>query len=188
VIALIFGPPGVGKGTQAPLIQKEFKLVHLSTGDMLRAETRRGSKLGRELQRIMAAGDLVPDEVMLKLVRRWLERGTFREGVLLDGFPRTVRQAAALDEILARRELRVEVVIALEAPEEELVHRLVDRARKQGRPDDTVAAIRERMHEYRERTMPVLDHYRRQGARVVEVDATGTVAEVFERVKAALRG
>jgi adenylate kinase len=129
----------------------------------------------------------VPDELMLEIVGRWLERGTFREGVLLDGFPRTVRQAQALDEILARRGQRVDVVIALEAPDEVLVERLVGRARKQGRPDDTVEAIRERMHEYHERTMPVLDHYRRKGVDVVEVDAVGSVEEVFERVKHALR-
>jgi adenylate kinase len=187
MIALIFGPPGAGKGTQAPLLQSEFKLVHLSTGDMLRAEVKRGSKLGRELRRIMEAGDLVPDELMLQIVGRWLERGSFREGVLLDGFPRTEPQAIALDRILSRRGLRVDVVIALEAPEEVLVERLIERAREQGRPDDTIEAIRERMHEYRERTMPVLDHYRRQGVRVVEVDAVGSVEEVAERVRQSLR-
>jgi adenylate kinase len=187
MIALIFGPPGSGKGTQARLIQAEFKLIHLSTGDILRAEVRRGSKVGREVRRIMTAGDLVPDELIVKIVQRQLEKGSFREGVLLDGFPRTVAQALALDEILSRRGLRVDVVIALDAPEDVLVDRLVERAREQGRSDDTLEAIRERMHEYREHSMPVLDHYRRQGVRVLDVDATGGVDEVFERIKRALK-
>src|SRR5439155_8555999 len=126
----------------------------------------------------------VPDGLMVAVVEQRL-RGL--SDVLLDGFPRTVDQARALDDLLGRDGRRVELVLALEAPEALLVDRLLERAAKQGRLDDTPEAIRERMLEYRERTLPVLEHYRRLGVRVEEIDAIGQVDEVFARVKQALQ-
>jgi adenylate kinase len=186
VIGIIFGPPGSGKGTQAARIEKEFHLSHLSTGAILRAEVKRGTEVGKEVARIMAAGDLVPDDLMVAVVRRHLPASDEGSGVLLDGFPRTVQQARALDGMLAKEGRRVDFVIALEVPEKELVERILRRAAVQGRADDTKEAIAERMHEYHELTEAVLDHYRKKGVRVEVVDGTGEPDEVFERVRGAI--
>jgi adenylate kinase len=186
VIGIIFGPPGSGKGTQAARIEKEFHLSHLSTGAILRAEVKQGTEVGKEVARIMAAGDLVPDDLMVAVVRRHLPASDEGKGVLLDGFPRTVRQARALDSMLAREGRRVDFVIALDVPQKELVERILRRAAVQGRADDTKEAIAERMHEYHELTEAVLDHYRKKGVRVEVVDGTGEPDEVFERVRGAI--
>jgi len=184
VIGVIFGPPGSGKGTQAALLHDRFNLVHLSTGEILRHEVARGSELGREVGRIMQAGQLVPDDLVDRVVQEHLRQ--VEGDVLLDGFPRTVEQAKALDEMLADADRRVDFVIALEAPEKLLVERLLHRAQVEGRADDTRQAIEERMHEYRTRTAAVLDHYRSTGVPVFEVDAEGSVDAVFERVRASV--
>ena len=184
MIGVIFGPPGSGKGTQAALLHDRFNLVHLSTGEILRHEVARGSELGREVGRIMQAGQLVPDDLVDRVVQEHLRQ--VEGDVLLDGFPRTVEQAKALDEMLADADRRVDFVIALEAPEKLLVERLLHRAQVEGRADDTRQAIEERMHEYRTRTAAVLDHYRSTGVPVFEVDAEGSVDAVFERVRASV--
>lgn len=186
MIGLIFGPPGSGKGTQATRIGEELHVSHLSTGEILRAEMARGSELGREVERIVAAGDLVPDELMDRVVDGRLDDAGKPPGVLLDGFPRTLEQARALEAMLARRGLKVGFLLALQAPEKTLVERLLKRAAQEGRVDDTREVIEERMREYHQRTEAVLDHYRRNGIRVLEVDGMGTVDEVFERIRAVL--
>jgi adenylate kinase len=193
LIGIIFGPPGSGKGTQAARIENEFNLAHLSTGQILRAEVARGTEIGKEVARSMAAGDLVPDDLIVSIVRQRLpaserplpgsEKGA---GVLLDGFPRTIQQAHALDEMLAQEGHRVDFVIALEVPEEQLVDRILRRAAVQGRADDTEEAIAERMHEYHKLTEAVLDHYRKKGVRVEVVDGTGDPDAVFERIRRAI--
>jgi adenylate kinase len=186
LIGIIFGPPGSGKGTQASQIEEEFGLKHLSTGAILREEVAKGTPTGKEAGRIMAAGDLVPDDLIVDIVRSRLPEAEAGVGVLLDGFPRTVAQARALDTMLADEGHRVEFVIALAVPEQELVQRILHRARVQSRADDTREAIEERMHEYRTLTEAVLDHYRKQGVRVEEVDGRGSPDEVFERVRRAI--
>src|SRR3989442_13265238 len=152
LIGIIFGPPGSGKGTQAGRIEAEFNLKHLSTGEILRAEVARGTPIGKEAGRIMAAGDLVPDELIVDIVRGRLPAAEAGAGVLLDGLPRTVRQAQALDAMLAEEGHRVDLVIALEVPEGDLFERLRHRAEVEGRADDTRKAITERMHEYHKLT------------------------------------
>ena len=186
MIGIIFGPPGSGKGTQAAKIEEEFGLKHLSTGAILRQEVARGTPTGREVGRVMAAGDLVPDDLIVDIVRRRLPEAEQGEGVLLDGFPRTVAQAQALDAMLADEGHRVDFVVALDVPERELVERILNRAKVQSRSDDTREAIEERMHEYRTLTAAVLDHYRKQGVRVEEIDGQGKPEEVFERVRGAI--
>jgi len=186
VIGIIFGPPGSGKGTQAARIEKEFRLKHLSTGDILRAEVASSSPIGKEAGRIMAAGDLVPDELIVDIVRGRLPEAETGAGVLLDGFPRTVRQAQALDAMLADEGHTLDFVIALDVPEAELVERLLHRARVEGRADDTRQAIAERMHEYHKLTEAVLDHYSRQGVPVKRVDGLGSPEEVFGRIRRAI--
>jgi len=186
VIGIIFGPPGSGKGTQAARIEEMFHLKHLSTGAILRQEVAKRTQTGKQVSRIMAAGDLVPDDMIVDIVRKRLPAAEAGEGVLLDGFPRTVAQAQALDSMLANEGHRIDFVIALDVPEKELVERILHRAKVQGRADDTRAAIEERMHEYRTLTEAVLDHYRKQGVRVEEVDGKGTPEGVFERVRRAI--
>lgn len=186
MIGIIFGPPGSGKGTQAARIEKQFHLAHLSTGQILRDEVERGTEVGKEVARSMSAGDLVPDDLIVGIVRRRLPSSNERAGVLLDGFPRTVQQARALDETLAQEGRQVDFVIALDVPEQELVERILHRAAVQGRPDDTQEAIAERMHEYHKLTEAVLDHYRQKGVRVELVDGTGDPDAVFERIRVAI--
>lgn len=183
MIAIIFGPPGSGKGTQAAKIEEAFHLKHLSTGDILRHEVAAGTPVGKEAARIMAAGDLVPDELIVDIVRRRLPEAEAGEGVLLDGFPRTLRQAQALDRMLADERHKVDFVIALEVPEHDLVERLLHRAQVEGRADDTRQAITERMHEYHKLTEAVLDHYRKGGVPVHMVSGLGSPEEVFERIR-----
>jgi adenylate kinase len=188
MIGLIFGPPGSGKGTQAARIHSELDLEHLSTGEILRAEAARGTEIGKEAARLMKEGHLVPDELLVPIIRaRLQERRGRSRGVLLDGFPRTVEQAKALDELLAADGRKVDFVVALDAPDDLLIQRLLHRAVVEHRPDDTEEAIKERMKEYHERTAPVLEHYRRSGVPVAEIDAIGSPDEVFERIHHALQ-
>ena len=187
MIGIIFGPPGSGKGTQASRIEQEFKLKHLSTGSILRHEVALGTPTGKEAGRIMAAGDLVPDELIVDIVRgRLPEAEAEAAGVLLDGFPRTERQARALDAMLAGEGHQVDRVLALEVPEADLIDRLLHRAQVEGRADDTREAITERMREYHHLTEAVLRHYRKQGVPVEPIDGTGSPDEVFERIRRAV--
>ncbi len=186
MIGVIFGPPGSGKGTQAARMEREFNLAHLSTGDILRAEAASGSGIGKEAERIMRAGDLVPDDLIIRIVQGTLRDPKRSSDVLLDGFPRTLEQARALDRMLAGEGHKVDFVIALDVPEKVLVERLLHRAAVEGRADDTREAIAERMHEYRTLTAAVLDHYRKNGVRVEVVDGVGDVDEVFDRIRKAL--
>jgi adenylate kinase len=186
MIGIMFGPPGSGKGTQAARIERDFQLKHLSTGEILRAEVAHGSEIGKEVARKMAAGDLVPDDVIVNIVRKRLPEAEAGQGVLLDGFPRTLEQARALDEMLSSEGHRVDFVIALEVPEEKLVDRILHRAAIEGRPDDTREAIEERMREYHKLTEAVLDYYRKQGVPVKVVDGMGDPDAVFERIRGAV--
>jgi adenylate kinase len=188
VIAVLFGPPGSGKGTQAALMTRDFGLAHVSTGDMLRAEAGTGSPLGLEVAPLMAAGKLVPDDLIVRVIDERLNHEDVESGVVLDGFPRTVAQARALDAMLAGRGQGVGLILSLAVPVEDLVERLLGRAREQGRSDDTGEVIRERMHEYDRKTAPVLDHYRGSGARVATIEGVGSVDEVRRRIRAEVVG
>jgi adenylate kinase len=183
VIGIIFGPPGSGKGTQAALLKDSLGMDHLSTGEILRAEAALGSRVGRTTARIMATGELVPDDLITQIVQRRLGEAYSPAGVLLDGFPRTIEQAKALDTMLADTGRQVDFVIALEVPEKVLVERLLKRAAKEGRADDTRSAIAERMHEYRTLTAAVLDHYRRRVVPVLDIAGVGKIGTVFERLR-----
>ena len=187
MIGLIFGPPGSGKGTQAAHVEREFKLSHLSTGDILRAEVARGTEIGKEAERVMRAGDLVPDDLIIRIVQGILRDPDVSSEVLLDGFPRTLEQAKALDEMLAQEGHQVDFVIAFTVPEDVLIERLLHRAEVEGRADDTREAITERMHEYKNLTAAVLNHYREAGVKVHEIDGVGEIDEIFERIRRALK-
>lgn len=179
-VLLLMGPPGAGKGTQANRLAHSRGLHKLSTGDMLREHVERGTELGGRAKGIMEAGDLVPDELIIAMVRDELaDRQAIR--VLLDGFPRTSAQASALDALLAEHDTSVTAAVALEVDSEELVRRLMQRSRAEGRFDDNEATIRKRMEVYRNDTKPLLDYYRGQGKLVV-VDGMGEMDDVTERI------
>ena len=186
MIVVIFGPPGSGKGTQAALVAKRIGVPHVATGDILRAETAKGTPLGREVEPIMRAGHLVPDDLVVRVIESRLAEPDAAPGALLDGFPRTIPQAVALDRMLERNGRRVEVVVPLNVPEDALAERVRRRA-PEGRPDDTPDAFVKRMHVYRTETAPVLDYYRSKGTCIAEVDGVGGVDTVTERIADALK-
>lgn len=183
-VLLLMGPPGAGKGTQADRIAGSRGLIKLSTGDMLREHVRRGTELGQRAKGIMEAGDLVPDDLIIAMVRRELE-GQQHVRVLLDGFPRTPGQAAALDALLAEHDTAVTAAVALQVDSDELVRRLMQRSRDEGRFDDNEATIRKRMEVFHNETRPLLDYYEGQG-KLVTIDGVGEQDTVTERIEGAL--
>jgi adenylate kinase len=186
MITILFGPPGGGKGTQAAHITERYGLPHVSTGEMLREEASRGTALGNEVAPIMAEGRLVPDDLIVRVIESRLSQPDASRGVLLDGFPRTVPQARALDAMLHRRRGQVDLVLCLDVPEDVLIQRLLDRARTEGRADDNLETIQTRLDVYRRDTAPVLDHYRSSGVRIEEVDGDARIEEVTRRVYTAM--
>jgi adenylate kinase len=176
---LFLGPPGAGKGTQAAQLAASHGLLHLSTGDLLRAEVAAGSALGQEAEAVMARGELVSDQLVLAIVRSRLLG--HQGGWLLDGFPRNLAQAEALDQLLAELEQRIELVVLMQLDDELLLQRLLGR----GRQDDTEAVIRHRLEVYRQQTAPLIAHYRRQQL-LQSVEAAGDIAEITGRIEALL--
>lgn len=186
MIVLLFGPPGSGKGTQAARVANRLRIPHVATGDILRAEVAMGSELGREVKPIIDSGALVPDELVVRVIESRLRQPDAASGAVLDGFPRTLPQAEALDAMLARRHSQVDGVVPLQVPEAELFARMRRRAREEGRDDDTPETFERRLQVYRRETEPVLDHYRSAGARIAAVNGVGPIEEVTERVHRAL--
>jgi len=177
---LFLGPPGAGKGTQAAWLARTLGVPHISTGVMLRENVAQGTALGLEAQAIMAAGDLVPDELVVAMVEERLSNEDAACGFLLDGFPRNVAQAAALDEAIG--EGGIELALLLDGDEEDLVARLLQRALDEGREDDNEETIRNRQQVYRDETEPLVGYYPDRGVEVRFVDAVGSIDEVFSRV------
>ena len=183
-VVLLMGPPGAGKGTQASLLADRRELTKLSTGDMLRSHVARGTDLGNEAKGIMDSGGLVPDDIIIGMVRAELEASEPLR-VLLDGFPRTRAQARELDAILREQEASIDAVVALDVGDDELVARLVNRAREEGRTDDNEDTIRERMRVYRDETRPLLEYYDARG-QLCWVDGVGEVEAVYGRIEKVL--
>ena len=183
-IVLLMGPPGAGKGTQASLLAERRGLVKLSTGDMLRSHVKQGTELGMRAKSLMEEGVLVPDDLIIAMVRAELERmPTVR--VLLDGFPRTTGQAEALDALLEDLGVSIDAAIELRVDSDELIRRLLGRTSAEGRSDDNEDTIRTRMQVYLEQTRPLLDYYKAAGS-LHRVDGVGTTAEVATRIDAVL--
>lgn len=182
---LIIGPQGSGKGTQGARVAEAFRIPAISTGDVFRANVKEGTPLGQQVQAIIAAGDLVPDELTGAIVRDRLSQDDAAGGFLLDGYPRNIGQVGDLDAFLDERDEPLTGVIELSVPREESIRRIAQRAAEQGRADDNDESIAKRLAIYESETAPILDVYRERGV-AFEVDGVGTLDEVFERIITAL--
>lgn len=179
---LLLGAPGSGKGTQGRILADRLGLPKITTGDILRAAVKAGTPLGREAQRHMDRGRLVPDQVILGLIQEELAKPEARAGAVLDGFPRTAAQAALVDRVLAERGQRLTHVLLLDVPEEELVRRLLARAGAEGRSDDTPEAIKTRLQVYQRDTAPLVAYYAGRGI-VHRVPGLGPVENIATEIK-----
>ena len=186
---ILFGPPGAGKGTQAKIIQDEWNLVQLSTGDMLRAAVAAGTDLGRRCKTIMDRGDLVTDDIVIGIIAERLDAPDCANGVVFDGFPRTINQAKALDGLLAERDSAIDAVIELKVDDTALVGRILQRSRETGgtRGDDTPETLRKRLDVYHANTAPLLDFYAGQG-KLRAVDGMAPISEVADEIRRVLEG
>jgi adenylate kinase len=182
---LLFGPQGSGKGTQAKRIAAEHGIPHVSTGDMFRAAIAKQTPLGRQVEPILAAGELVPDELTVGLIRERLAEPDAARGFVLDGFPRNIAQAEALDGLLTELGRPLTAVLELLVPDQVCVDRMLKRASEEGRADDTPEAIARRLEIYHRETAPISEHYR-AGGKLVGIDGSGSVDEVWGEIHRAL--
>jgi adenylate kinase len=179
---ILFGPPGSGKGTQSEKLIEKYGWIHLSTGDLLRKEIANQTKLGLEAQGLMAAGQLVPDAVVVGMIGSALDNNPAAKGFLFDGFPRTVAQAEALDELLESKNSGITLLLALEVSDEELAKRMLNRGKTSNRPDDKDPnIINARIQEYKNKTAPVANHYAKAG-KVVTIKGEGSIDEIFDEL------
>lgn len=183
---ILLGAPGAGKGTQAEKLCKELHLNHISTGNILREAIAQGSELGLKAKSFMDLGELVPDQIIVDLIRELLGRLPAENGFILDGYPRTEAQAVALDELLQEIDRPITHVIEIQVPEEVVLDRIQKRAEAEGRSDDSQEVAKNRLNVYRAQTLPVKEHYSRSG-RVTGVNGEGSVDEVYQRLLAVLR-
>jgi adenylate kinase len=185
---LVLGPQGSGKGTQAKKISRTYGIPHIATGDMLREMRELPTPLGHELKEVLDAGELVNDALMIELIRDRLSRGDTIPGFILDGFPRTMAQAEALDDLLRDVERSLDIVFEFQAPDrEQLVERLLKRAQLENRADDTPEAIARRLELYDRETAPLVEYYRSTRGNVVGIHADRTVDEVFHEIQDSLQ-
>ncbi len=185
---VIFGPPGAGKGTQATKLVEKYKLVHLSTGDVFRANIKGETELGKLAKSFMDKGILVPDEVTIKMLESEVNKNSSAKGFIFDGFPRTIAQAEALDKFLASKKTHISKVLALEVQEGELIKRIISRGKDSGRTDDqNESIVRNRITEYTNKTAPLKEFYLKQGKCRIII-GQGTVEEIFTKLCEAVGG
>ena len=179
---LIFGPPGSGKGTQSVRLAEKFNLIHLSTGDMLRAEITAGTELGKRMSLIMSRGELVPDEVVIEMIAHKIDSSKGSAGFLFDGFPRTVAQTVSLEKMLNERGMKINQMLVLDVDHDELVKRLIARAELSGRPDDKdPKVIENRIDVYKEKTEPIIMYCDQKGL-YQPVNGMGSIDDIFKRL------
>lgn len=179
---VLFGAPGCGKGTQAQRLKEHYGIDHVSTGEVIRDHIRRGTELGRSMESCIAQGKLAPDEIVIGMISDYVAAHAQDAGCIFDGFPRTTAQAEEFDRILARHGLKVDIMIDIRVPEEELIRRILLRGRDSGRADDaSEEVVRGRLEVYRAQTAVVSDYYAAQG-KYASVNGTGTMDEVFDRI------
>ena len=182
---ILFGPPGAGKGTQAVKIAEKFGWKHVSTGDILRSEVAQGTPLGLKVKAVMEAGHLVSDELLIEIMESVFVKNSDVKGFVLDGFPRTLKQAGELDVMLSKSGQKVTLVLALKVDEHELVGRLLTRALDQGRKDDTEEVIKNRLVQYHNHTKPLIDYYKEQKL-FREVYGVGSIEEIFNTLSSTI--
>ncbi len=180
------GPPGAGKGTQAKIICDDLKIPQISTGEILRASIQAGKELGLKAKKYMDAGDLVPDEVVIGIIRERIVEPDCKNGFLLDGFPRTIEQAKALDEMLKELNRNLDVVLNLSVPEDELLKRLLERAKIEGRSDDNEETIKNRLNNYNQKTFPLIQYYREKGL-LKEINGVGSIEQIAALIREGLK-
>jgi adenylate kinase len=179
---VLFGPPGAGKGTQSEKIIEKFNFTHISTGNLLRKEISLETELGILAKSFIDKGELVPDEVVIGMIKKFLSSLESSKGCVWDGFPRTVAQAEALDNLLKERNENIETMISLKVPDNELVKRLIERGLTSGRSDDNEETITKRIKTYNLETTPVADYYNNQD-KLNEINGLGTIEEIFSRIE-----
>ena len=179
---ILFGPPGAGKGTQAEKLVEKYSLKHLSTGDLLRAERKAGTELGKQADEYISKGELVPDMVVIGMVKNQVEKHKDGNGFIFDGFPRTTAQGVALDDLLDEFGLRISALLSLEVDEDELTTRLLERGKTSGRADDQdEATIRNRFKVYKAETTPLIDFYENKGC-YKPVNGIGSIDDIFNKL------
>ena len=179
---VLFGAPGCGKGTQAQRLKERYGIDHVSTGEVIRGEIRRGTELGRSMESYIAQGKLAPDEIVIGMIANYVAEHLDAKGCIFDGFPRTTVQAEEFDKILAKHGLKVDIMVDIHVPEEELVRRILLRGKESGRADDaSEEVIRDRLKVYHDQTAVVSDFYAAQG-KYASVDGIGSIDEVFARI------
>ena len=184
---VIFGAPGSGKGTQSENLISHYGLFHISTGEVLRDNIARGTELGKIADTYISDGKLIPDDLMISILADILDNTPeAKNGVIFDGFPRTINQAGALKEMLAERGARVDAVVGLEVDEDELIDRLIKRGKESGRSDDNLETIKKRLQVYHSQTQPLRDYYMKEGT-YLPIKGVGTVEGIFESIKAAIK-
>ncbi len=182
---VIFGAPGSGKGTQSELIIKEYGVEHISTGDVLRAEMKNDTELGKIAKGYIEKGQLVPDDLIVDMLAKVLDSKANAKGVIFDGFPRTIPQAKALKSMLNERGTDVTLMLDLQVDEDELVKRLLERGKISGRSDDNLETIKSRLEVYHKQTAPLADYYIGEGKHVA-IKGVGAIEEIFGRIKEAI--
>ncbi|WP_290534558.1 adenylate kinase [Alistipes sp.] len=185
---VLFGAPGCGKGTQAQRLKEHYGIDHVSTGEVIRDEIRRGTELGRSMEQYIKEGKLAPDAIVIGMIANYVSEHKDAKGCIFDGFPRTTVQAEEFDRILAKEGLKVDIMVDIHVPEEELVKRLLLRGKDSGRADDaSEEVIRERLAVYHKQTAVVADYYTAQ-QKYASVNGVGTMEEVFDRIAAVIDG
>lgn len=183
---VLFGAPGCGKGTQAQRLKEHYGIEHVSTGEVIRGEIARGTELGRSMESYIKAGKLAPDQIVIDMIANYVAEHRDAKGCIFDGFPRTTVQAEEFDKILAKNGLKVDIMVDIRVPEEELVKRILLRGKDSGRADDaSEEVIRDRLDVYHKQTAIVSDYYSGQG-KYASVDGVGTMDEVFYRIAAVI--
>lgn len=178
---VIFGAPGSGKGTQSERIVEKYGINHISTGDVLRAEMKNGTELGKTAKSYIDQGQLIPDELMIDILASVFDSFQDSKGVIFDGFPRTIAQAEALKKMLAEREQEVKVMLDLDVPEDELMTRLIKRGKESGRADDNEETIKKRLVVYHSQTAPLIDWYKNEG-QYQHINGLGSMDDIFSEI------